>query len=1325
MSTIDQQARIELSLNAQKATDKLNELTKEAAKLNKELQETEKGTKQYEKLEKRLNSVEKNMQKARKAAFDVNKVLDNLSGASINDINKAIKEMTRQMNGMDRNSDKWKYYKEQIERAREELARINDEGKKSGSWLSEFDGKIRKVGVGIASAVAAFVGLTRKMEELSRKAMQKESSQANLKALTGLDDGAIAWLTGQAEQLSTAMEKSGLRVRQSSQEILDAYTLVGSAKPELLSNKEALNAVTIEAMRLAEAARMDLTQAVDAVTLSMNQYGASADEAARYTNVMAAGSKFGSAAVQSVTTAVKNAGVAASTAGIPIEALVGSIETLAEKGIKDEVAGTGLKNFFTKLEGMAEDVRPSVVGLQTALENLQAKGLTLPEASKMFGEEAAAVALTLVQSADKVKYYTEAVTGTNVAVEQAAINSRTAEARLAQARNKLSEVGNEIGQRLTPFVVASTKALTLMLNAVVGIIEGCTKYKTTLTLLVATIALLTAAKYKDIAASKLSVFWNERIVASLKTLFLIIRTNPYAALMAAVAAAIALFRDFNSSADEAASVIKGVNDVIKETNKNIETEKDRLGRLLAIARDETASKEARAGAIKMLNEMSPEYLGNLKLEEINTEKARKALERYMDVLVATENIKNATARKAELQEQLDALPEDERFMLTRGEALMKNFGRFWADNTNDAGGLGRFLIESSENPKLEAYKAEAAALMGGIKELDDFIRQNTEIIAKGMVPDNAENETAAVVRNKEYWEKKKEEAQARLDALDAAKKGSEEWKKYEAEIAAAQKNIDKYGNGQKSGDNRQQDKIDIIDARLEADKQSLKTRYDEGEMTYRQYLKEIKKLNEQAIEDKQKEYDKDSKEWAELEAEKTVITEKHKQDILKIEKKYEEDIQNFAAKYQEKSLEEKKQNELDTWDELYKEKAEKDELYHQIRNEIIRKYDKLAEEEKDKEKRKQEKEQKEQLAKLKENLNPNIYNLVDKGIIDDSKAGDINRYLDGKGDTGDDSSSGLLDSVIPSLKIYKDAKQQIKDLRNEEIISQEEEAAALAELWREHIEGILGDIAKAAEQAWSQVSAIMNAASELMQANMDLEIAKINQRYDVQLQRAEGNEEETKRLEEKKEAEIARVKNEYNKRQMKMQMAQLMATSAIGILNAWATAMKLENPILAPIYGGILSGIIVAQTAIQAAALKKQHEAQAAGYYSGGYTSRTLRDTDPAGVVHGNEFVVNARAVRNPAIRPMLDFIDTAQRNNYISSITSSDVARAAGAVPATTTVINNNSNSETLAQVVAVVAKLSKQLDQPIVARTYMTGPGSIKEMEKEYNKIIRNSKL
>ena len=155
-------------------------------------------------------------------------------------------------------------------------------------------------------------------------AKEKEDAQAQLQALTGLDDDSIAWLTEQAEQLSTSMTDGGLRIRQSATEILQAYQLVGGAKPELLENKEALNQVTVETMRLATASGMDLRQAVDGVTLAMNQYGAAADEVSRYVNTLAAGAKFGSAEVDSVTQAVRRAGVAASAADIPIESLVGA-----------------------------------------------------------------------------------------------------------------------------------------------------------------------------------------------------------------------------------------------------------------------------------------------------------------------------------------------------------------------------------------------------------------------------------------------------------------------------------------------------------------------------------------------------------------------------------------------------------------------------------------------------------------------------------------------------------------------------------------------------------------------------------------------------------------------------------------------------------------------------------------------------------------------------------------------------------------------------------------------------------------------------------------
>lgn len=1333
MSTTVQEARIELSLNAQKATDKLNELTKEAAKLNKELQATEKGTKQYEKLEKQLNAVEKNMRKAEKAAFDVNKVLDNLSGASINDINKAIKEMTRQMNGMDRNSEKWKFYKEQIERAKDELKKISSEGKQSESWLSRFNNKFAKWGSLVATAVAGFTGLTLTIQKFRQMAMEKESSQANLKALTGLDDQSIAWLTEQAEQLSTTMEKSGLRVRKTSQEILDAYTLVGSAKPELLSNKEALNAVTIEAMRLAEAAKMDLNQAVDAVTLSMNQYGASADQAARYTNVMAAGSKFGSAAVQSVTTAVQKAGVAASTAGIPIEALVGSIETLAEKGIKDEVAGTGLKTFFLKLEGMAEDVRPSVVGLQTALENLQAKQMDSVEMQKAFGLEAYTVAQAMISGADKVKYYTEAVTGTNVAVEQASINSQTAEARMAQARNRIKEVGIELGQRLTPFIISTTKFTTLLMEAFTALIDACAKYKTTIIAMAATITSLIAVKKAylllknaEIALIGVEIYWNYKLKVSIKNLWTVLKANPYGIVIAAATALVGVLATLATNTTHAERAQQKLNNRLKEFNDLEQQRRQRAEELISVIQDKNETEAAQLRAYEELKKVSPDLTAAYSKEQIaalELADAYKILNEERD----KNSLKSKEAEIETLQQRIRKLNEEinmvkEAPMTQANSALLGSLSgqlvqakeylkALQAEYLNEIGNAVKAAdaqipvdqrIERTRAELEQALQAAKVAKEALKKEEDKFDPKNT--LTYGV--------NITVMADVEAAEAKVQSLKEELTLLEKEK------------AQAEQKPEKKKKSAYDLDDDEKRDRIDIIKSRLEAQLALEETAYITSQKTEEEHLAIVKQLNIDAINAMQTYYAKGSKEWEELEAEKTVKTQKYEQDIYKIKKKYEEDRQNFAAKYQEKSLEEKKQNELEIWDELNKEKEKRDELYYQIRNEIIKEYDKLAAEEQEKEKRKQEKEQKEQMAKLKENVGSGVYGLVDKGIIDDSKAKDINSYLDSKGDTEDDGSSGLLHSLLPNLKIYENSKQQLDELFQQGLISQTEYADGLAELQKDNIAGILEDIAKVAEQAWSQISALMNAGSELMQANMDLEIAKINQRYDVQLQRAEGNEKETKKIEERKEAEIARVKNEYNKRQMKMQMAQTLATSAIGILNAWVSAMALPAP-ASIIMGGILSGIIVAQTAIQIAALKKQQEAQAAGYYSGGYTSRTLRDTDPAGVVHGNEFVVNARAVRNPAIRPMLDFIDTAQRNNYISSITSADVARAAGSVPTTTVINNNNTDTQTMLQVITVVEKLSKKLDKPIVAHTYMMGQGGIKEAEKEYDKIIRNSKL
>ena len=278
-------------------------------------------------------------------------------------IQAEMRKLKKEINGMTIGSEEYvaatRKYRDLQGILAQHKAQLHDIGKEHQSLVSRGVSAFNSLKAGALAAVAAISGIYMKLKDSIEAYSAKEDSQANLKALTGLDDDSISWLTKQAETLSTTMHESGLRVRQSSKEILEAYMLVGSAKPELLSNKEALNAVTVEAMRLAEAAKMDLKAAVDGVTLSLNQYGAGADEAAKYVNVLAAGSKFGAASVESQTASIIKAGVAASTAKVPIEQLVGSIETLAERGIKGETAGTGLKTFFLKLEGMKPSQEPT------------------------------------------------------------------------------------------------------------------------------------------------------------------------------------------------------------------------------------------------------------------------------------------------------------------------------------------------------------------------------------------------------------------------------------------------------------------------------------------------------------------------------------------------------------------------------------------------------------------------------------------------------------------------------------------------------------------------------------------------------------------------------------------------------------------------------------------------------------------------------------------------------------------------------------------------------------------------------------------------------
>ena len=622
-------------------------------------------------------------------------------------LQRDIKEMTRGSEEYNRTMAKIQHLQGILKRHRQEIKGITTETKKATVSIGSMVDWFNRFGGVILSVIGFLTGFTLALRAIRDERNKLEESQAGLKALTGLDDDSIAWLTGQAKTLSTTMTKEGLRVRQSAAEILDAFMLVGSAKPELLGDKEALKAVTEEAMRLQAAAKdITLNEAVDSLTLSLNQYGAAADQAGRFTNVLAAGSQAGSANIASQAKAIRNAGTAAASANVPIEQTVALIETLAYRGIKDEVAGTGLKKFFLVLQTGADETNPKIVGLDKALENLKNKNMDAGTIKKMFGEEGYNTASVILQNTEMVKDFTAAVTGTNVAYEQAAINSDTAQAKLEQARNKMKLAAIDLGEKLNPALTVSTNMLTNVLKYLPGLIDWCNKWGGTVLYVASCIAVYTL---RTKAATFASKAWNaitktatalqlaygiavntvsgytvtsftqlrrlstlltghnillktvrvstylfagamqvlqgrvDLAAKSMRAAWAVMKLSPAGALSTVLLAGGAAFLYLYKRAHEYVDVQKATNRLQKEAAKSTADQRKELDTLWMVAQNNRVAMDKRREAMEKINKIAPDYLGDITLETINTQKAADAKARYVEQLQKEAMLKGASS----------------------------------------------------------------------------------------------------------------------------------------------------------------------------------------------------------------------------------------------------------------------------------------------------------------------------------------------------------------------------------------------------------------------------------------------------------------------------------------------------------------------------------------------------------------------------------------------------------------------------------------------------------------------------------------------------------
>lgn len=644
-----------------------------------------------------------------------------------------------------------------------ELQKIKTEVQETEGWLSRFNNGFAKWGGLLATGAATITGVSMALNTLRNNRDSKESSQAELKALTGLDDESIQWLTKQAEQLSTTMDESGLRIRQSSDEILQAYMLIGSKKPELLKDKEALNAVTIEAMRLAAAAKIDLKDAVTATTVSLNMYGESADQAARYVNVLAAGSKEGAADVSAQAASIKNAGVAASGAGVSIEQLQGTIQMLAEKGLEAEPAGTALRKFFLVLQTGPDETNPKVVGLQTALENLNKKSLTAAQIQTMFGEEAYSAATILIDNADKVRQYTEAVTDTNIAMEQAAINSDTNEAKMAQYRNSIKEAGIELMERLNPSLSLLTGWTTKIITTLPTLIDWFVKYKVTIIDNATALAGLIAYKKADVAWSKLQVLWNEKIIVSLGNLFKLAKANPWTFLIVGAAAVIGKLIDLKREQNALTESQKTMAKISKESTEKYTEQEARIRMLSSTVNNSNFAYRERLRCLNELKDIVPDYNATLdeegRLMNNNTDAIKDyliQLEKQIKMEAAREELTELYKKQRKManeQKEQEAEVKDARtsvnaasFAASRKSQSLGTSGTRALSSGMDIGVKQATDRLNKANQALNKTKQKLQEINQAIKDVNNEIAQNT-VISPNTEDIDTENPTPIIPVN--------------------------------------------------------------------------------------------------------------------------------------------------------------------------------------------------------------------------------------------------------------------------------------------------------------------------------------------------------------------------------------------------------------------------------------------------------------------------------------------------------------------------------------------------------------------------------------------------
>ena len=870
-----------------------------------------------------------------------------------------------------------------------------------------------------------------------------------------------------------------------------------------------------------------------------------------------------------------------------------------------------------------------------------------------------------------------------------------------------------------------------------------------------TMAIVQMALTKEIKLTTAAqMLWNKVLLA-----------NPITAVIAVVVGLTAAIVTLSKETSTAEQAQRDYNDAVTVANKQAAEEEASIMRLVSAIQSNTNAESDRKAALEELNgKLMREHLGNITEEAVRTGQATRQIQSYIDMMKKKIVIDGLQKK---LAESIAKQAEDEDLL---GEADNDSRGfwkRFWDRLNPLAGGKTQKLNFASDHKDqlLQSVEREKQYQQKLIDKINQLESQHFEVNDPEPWRNNGFNgkgNDGTIIKKQSTagtHQVSEKEHKARVKAEKAA---AAEERKRQAEAKRKQKqaadsikaetnelmadNAKAYAEGKKTYqqfiDDRQSIQIKGF-AKLKqlygAESNEYKQLLDNQVNVVKQHDDAIQKMNEQAIERErlQKEanikaqyYDVNSKiyqndtalnealykndveamkkrlalykdregseEWLDLKAEMEQAELDHQ---LQMQENYMSQLKELRQQFGKQDVQAQETMYLNGLDNLYKKGLIKEEEYQQMKLEITK-----------------------QFAAQRAQIEAEDHGAGSTQSKIDFKTNEmVNSAKAAAGDA--QSTNGSFGGYFVSqVQNYQNTMEKLKELYG----SDEQNHAAYMQAKAQVTSNFLDGMVQSTQVAYDGINNIMSAASAYSQACSDLEQAKISKNYEKQIAAAGNNSKKKKKLEEKRDKELAAAKTKASKKAMKIEIAQAIASTAMAAINAYSSAAKI--PTIGWTLAPIAAGMATAAGMLQIATIKKQHQAEQAGYYSGGYTGGR-RYRREAGVVHEGEFVANHQAVNNSSIRPAFDLIDRAQRANTVGSLTADDISRALGSgggAAVVTPIVNvSNDNSEvreSLDGVNTAITRLNQALDDGIELEVPIAGRNGIHRRLKDYERILNN---